>query len=435
MARLKIAMLSQTAGVVEEPIQSVKPIELYDQETENSINETNALHSEIEVVQQAMSDTEEVVQEMKEERAALEAAMLRGGADSFAMEALQRAVKRFEKRTGVDCKVRSIGLEGFQDRTTRMQSTKVAMEAALDYMKKLATMLTAAASSVLDKVNDFLGKLLVGAEKTAKRARDLDTALSAIEGKQAGADAKITTPSVLKYARLNDSVHDGSAFANDYAKHAASSESYRNADADFVKNWINSSNYDKIIQEAKTPDNEEAILKLITGATQDIPGAVLVDGLQTSKSKDVYLGDFAAVETSISTKSSWEELSKNYNKVKYSLQKSDNDYTVKEVKPLSVDDAKKIINGAIELMDAFKQIYQQQKQIDSEMKRILSESKSLLNDKNSPVDQLRVATGFVRSHSNAVMRKIADHRSYDINLTKAALDYVAASIKAIEGSA
>lgn len=194
MKRLNIAMLSQQAQA--EEVETQSELDVVGQQVEDSIAEATQVQAEIEGTQQAMDDAEQVVQEVEEERQVLEQAQQQGGAEQPAMEALQRAVARFEKRTGVACSIRSMGMESFSSKSTRVKGTKVAMEGAVEFIKKLIKMLTDALAAVWEKVAAFFEKIWVGAERAAKRAAQLEAAAKAAQGKTAAADAKVTTGSL-----------------------------------------------------------------------------------------------------------------------------------------------------------------------------------------------------------------------------------------------
>lgn len=407
--------------------------ESYGQFAEDAIVQANQRHSEIAKIQQAVQDTEDVALEAFEEHAALQTACARGGAEPVAMEALQRAVKRFEKRTGIAYQTKYLALESFESKATRMQSTKVAMEATGEYIKKLMKTLTDAVSGIWEKVKAYFDELMVGAERLVKRANKLQADLENVKGKEVQEDNVVTVPSVLEFARKDNKVVEGDDFVKAYSEHVKQSSSYRNADSEFVKTWVANNNYQEILDESKKQDNAPKLVELIAG-NHNQPQEKAEGGLQQVEIKGALLGDYVISEVLISKDSTWEELTKNYSKISSKIEKPQDDagLSVKSAIVLTPEQSEAILGSAIELMGSFKELRSQIKQIDTEVKKIMSETKTLDDDQNAPLDQIQVAGGYVRSHANAMMDKMTTQRGYDVNLTKAALDYVAASIEQIK---
>lgn len=430
MRKFTIAMLS---GDQSETNTKVLAQESYGQFAEDAIAKANQYRGEIDKIQQAMQETEDVALEAFEEHAALQAACARGGAEPIAMEALQRAVKRFEKRTGVQYQTKYLAIESFESKAARMQSTKVAMEATGEYIKKLMKTLTDAITSVWEKVKGYFEELMVGAERLIKRANKLQSDLSGVEGKEVQEDNVVTYPSVLEFTRKDNKLVEGDDFVKAYAEHVKESSTYRNADSELIKNWIAKNNYQEIIDESKKKDNHAKLLELIV-SKNEYPNEVVKDGLQHIETKGELLGDYVFVETLIAKDSTWEELLKNYSKLTGKIEKpqSNEGFTPKSAVVLTPEQCTVVLTNAIDLMNSFKELRSQIKMIDSEIKKIMNETRVLDADQNAPLDQIQVASGYVRTHANAMMDKMTSQRGYDVNLTKAALDYVAASIDQIK---
>jgi len=431
MARLNIAMLSEQAQT-QEVVEQQTELEVVGEQAEDAISEATQIQTEIDSAQQAADDAEEVVQEVEEERQVLAQAQQQGGAEKPAMEALQRAFARFEKRTGVSSVIRSMGMESFSSKTDRPHATALAMEGAVDFIKKLIKMLTDAMAAVWEKVKAFFEKIWVGAERLQKRADQLKAAAKAAQGKTAAADAKVTTGSVLAFARKDDKAVEGKAFADAYIKETAENfagkkQIEESLDA-FLKN-------DKTTELLSTSDKDQ-IVKLAIAVQGPVGSGKAVDGLQINKGPRM-LGDYVVDTTNIALDSTWEQLSANYNKVKSTIAldteaKSD---VVKDVKPMDANDAARVAEHASGHMASYKGMREDQKKFEARLKKIIDDAKNLGKDKEASADQLRVAAGVVRAIANKSMAMLVGSRSYDVNLTKAALDYVAASVKAATGKA
>lgn len=433
MARLNIAMLAQQEQAQNEVVEQQTELEVVGQQAEDAIAEATQQQVEIEQTQQAMDETEEVIQEAEEERQVLEQSQAQGGAEPVAMEALQRAVKRFEKRTGVVCSVQSMGLESFSSKTTRLQSTKVAMEGAVEYIKKLIKMLMDAVAAVWEKVKAFVEKIMVGAERLAKRAKQVEDAAKAAQGKTAPADAKVTTSSVLAYARMNDKAVEGSDFAKAYIAQTAAGFSSRKSREEALAEFVKGDTLTKILEESKKADNKEALAAavLATHISKEGKGE---NGLVNVEGDTRLLGDYVAASVYLAKDSTWEQISANYTKVKPMLVVAkDAKEGPKEVKVMTPEDARKVANQAAGHMSSYSDMREEQKKIDAEVKKLMAKAKELEKEKDAPTEQIRVATGVVRAIVNNVLQSLVAFRSYDVNLTKAALDYAAASVKAASG--
>ena len=435
MARLNIAMLSAQEQTQVEQVEVQSELDVVGQQAEDAIAEAVQVQGEIEQTQQAAEDAEEVVQQVEEERQVLEQAQAQGGAEQAAMESLQRAMKRFEKRTGVPSSISSMGMESFGSKTTRAQSTKIAMEGAKEYIKKLIKMLMDAVAAIWEKVKAFFDKIWVGAERLAKRAKQVEDAAKAAQGKTAPADAKVTTASVLKFARQDDKAVEGGKFVDAFIAQTADGFVTRKANEKTLAEFIKGDKVSAILAAAKKADNKEELTKAILEThISDPTSSKSEDGVVAFKGKTRLLGDYIESSVVMSKDATWEQVAANYNKVKGSIAVADDAKDgPKEVTPLTPEQAKKLANQAAGHMSSYKDMRSEQSKIDAEVKKLLAESKALEKEKDAPTEQLRVGTGAVRAAVNFVLQGLVSWRSYDINLTKAALDYAAASISAANG--
>lgn len=434
MARLNIAMLAQEAQA-QEAVEQQSELDVVGQQAEDAIAEATQHQVEIEQTQAAIDETEEVLQEAEEERQVLEQAQQQGGAEPVAMEALQRAVKRFEKRTGVPCSVKSMGLESFSSKTTRMQSTKVAMEGAVDYIKKLIKMLMDAVAAVWEKVKAFVEKIWVGAERLAARADKVKELAKSAQGKTAPADAKVKSSSVLAYARANSKAVEGGEFVTAYRKQTNDQFVARKLSESATKDLINGATVAKIIEQAKKKDNKEELTSAIRELASSGTEGTAKDGLRTVASKDRLLGDMVATSVTIDKAATWDQISSGYKNLKTSISSAEgvSKDAVKEVSPLSPSEAADLANNVATNMRGYLNMRKDHQAIDAELKKLMSQAKTLEKEKDIDTEQLRVATGVVRKTVESTLQGIVAVRAYEINLSKAALDYAAASLNLAVG--
>lgn len=435
MARLNIAMLAQQEAQVE-AVEQQTELEVVGQQAEDAIAEATQQQAEIEQTQQAMDETEEVVQEVEEERQVLEQSQAQGGAEPVAMEALQRAVKRFEKRTGVSCAVKSMGLESFSSKTTRMQSTKIAMEGAVEYIKKLIKMLMDAIAAVWEKVKAFFEKIMVGAERLAKRARQVEAAAKEAQGKTAPADAKVTTASVLAFARKDDKVVEGKAFADELISQTTEAHGLSAVVKELTDNLADPKKIELMLNFAKVPGNKDKIVKEILDTyPAESSSAKVENGLASDIAKDTLLGEYRLATTRFAKNATFDQVSAGYSQVKTQLARNENakESLGSDVKPLTPEDAKRVAHQAAGVMDSYKDLRTQKNKMEAGLNKLMADAKALEKEKDAPVDQLRVVSGYTRAHIGGLMGLLVAFRAYDVNLCKAALDYAAASVKLASG--
>lgn len=438
MKRLNIAMLSQQAQAQVEPVETQSELDVVGQQVEDSIAEATQIQAEIEGTQQAMDDAEQVIQEVDEERQVLEQAQQQGGAEQPAMEALQRAVARFEKRTGVACSIRSMGMESFSSKSTRVKGTEVAMEGAVDYIKKLIKMLLDAMAAVWEKVKSFIDKILVGADRLSKRAKKLAASAKGLSGKTAAADAKVDTGSVISFAHIDGSTLEGSEFAKAYIATLEKHDGATDLSIKKAGSGLESGRLAKLVDIAKVKGSEKEIIAAAYEEAKQLnalgEAGEVKDGYVTAE-KDGLMGGYSYVVKVYGRSISWEQLSKGYSGIYSKIVATENakENKAKELKVLSVEDCTKVAEAADKYMQMYVNLRDVIKLMDPETKKIAAEAKKLEKEKDAPVEQIKVATGIIRAVVNAHSEAMVSARGYDIRLTKAALDYVAASLSAADG--
>lgn len=442
MRRLTIAMLSaqevQTVADVVDIMQERTELDMVGSQAEDAMAEATQIQTDINQAQQAIDDTEEVLQEVEEERQVLEQAQQQGGIDKPAMEALQRAFSRFEKRTGVSCAIRSMGLEAFSAKSTRAHSTAVAMEDAKEFIKKIMESLINALSAVWGKVKDFLDKILVGTDRLIKRANVIKSAAEEAEGKVAPSDAKIKIASVLAFTRQNNKTVEGKAFAKTYVEQTKEFDENTALAKKYSLMAINGPVFSKLLDDVSVKDNKKAIIDFSVlnnaAALKDTVSNKL-SGLIHLSGKRRLLGDYIETGTIIDENTTWELLSENYNKIYYGFYKVGfaPEKVHGEVTPMTIADAMLVTERVAEHMASYSKLRQEHGVIEAELKKIVSKAKELEKAQDAEIDQIRVGVGLIRSIINSGINMRTSLRLYDINLAKATLDYAAASIRAANG--
>lgn len=436
MARLNIAMLSAQEQTQEEstPIEAQSELDVVGQQVEDSIAQATEIQFQIEQTQEAVQETEEVVQQVEEERQVLEQAQAQGGAEQAAMESLQRAMKRFEKRTGVPSAISSMGMESFGSKTTRAQATKIAMEGAKEYIKKLIKILTEAMVSMWKKVKGFLVKITEGAGKLLDRAKKVKEAVLGAKGETAPADAKVTEESVLAFAQVGGKAVEGDKFVTEFLKltdekGAAAKEVMKPFDDVDGNDFAT-----KLIEYANKEDKKGEIVQLAISFSGP-QGGKKEDGVVGYESDQQWLGNYKKDMAYYFAKdATYEQVAANQQKLSGGgLVVVNSDKKPESVKPLTVEQAIAISDRVIEIMETMKTPDKRVIEFEDAIEKVVTKSKELEKADDADVKQIQTATGIIRSKYNSAIAAIVSFRAYIAKLSKAALDYAVASIRAATG--
>lgn len=252
--------------------------------------------------------------------------------------------------------------------------------------------------------------------------------------KQKSNSDKITLPSVLEFVVLNGKTTEGSSFVSQYEKQTSDKNRYRETVNDYI-NQISSGAYADVLEAAKKDNNEDEITKLIKDIIVGPGSNVKIikdnkDGLiHYANSNDSYLlGDYCQEFINLSKDATWEQISNEYSKISFDLISKKREGKAEEVRPLSRKESNAVASAAINAMEKFKKLEEQQKKLGTGFNKLMTEAKRLGKDKSVSAEQLRVATGFVRTSVNAAIKMSVAVNAYELRLTKAALDYAAASL-------
>lgn len=451
MRRLNIAMLSaqemQTEANVTNIVQKRTELDMVGDQAEDAMVEAAQIETEITQAQQTIDDTEEVLQEVEEERQALAQSQQNGGMDRPAMEALQRAFARFEKRTGVPCVIRSMGLETFSAKSTRAHSTSVAMEGAKDYIKKIVDALMASLKAVIEKVVSFAKALLIATDKLEERAKSILRAAEDADGKVAPANSKVKSAQILDFTRKGNKPITGKAYVEAYAKqHQLTVDVYDLVHSAHVDGIESGTLNDLLI--AFTKDVKE---KEVEGIINKLTGAFTIKGAKYSNSsaagkgsngsvisecnKDqIMLGDYVITAEDYKKNAAYSDIVKFPSTFKagcYKLTDSENDAVDAQV--LSVKESGELAKEVIERLKAYKDHADFVRSLEMSLKSLVRKAQGLSATGEVNTTGLSVGSTIVRAYISGVINLTTTMQKYDVRLAKSALDYAAASIRAANG--
>jgi hypothetical protein len=152
---------------------------------ETEINETNDSIEEADDTAEALADIQEKMGETIEE----------GGMDEKSAEVVQVAVEHLCKRIGFSSKRAGFSMEGFKDKESRVQATKVAMEELGEKIKKIYDTIVEAIKKIIESVKTFFSNLFNVAKKNKARA---ETLLSASKNAKESEDKLVKVNDILQ---------------------------------------------------------------------------------------------------------------------------------------------------------------------------------------------------------------------------------------------
>jgi hypothetical protein len=451
MRRLNIAMLSaqemQTEANVTDIVQERSELEMVGDQAEDAMVEANQIETEINQAQNAIDDTEEVLQEVEEERQVLVQSQQNGGMDKPAMEALQRAFARFEKRTGVSCAIRSMGLEGFSSKSTRAHSTSVALEGAKEYVKKIVDALMTSLKAVMAHVVAFAQALLKSTDKLEERANSVVRAAESAEGKVAPANSKVKNATVLEFTNLANKQVSGKAYVEAYAKQHQLTEYVYSFVSEAYKSGIENGTLNDLLiaftKDVKEKEVEDVINKLtgtftIKGAKYNnaSPAGISSNGSDISESdkKQIMLGGYVISAEDYKKNVRYSDIIKFPSTFKAGCYKlTDAESTASDVPVLSVKESGELAKEVINRIKAYENHGGFVRSLDRALSNLVKKAQGLSAAEGVNTSGLSVGSSIVRSYVNGVINLTTTMQKYDVRLAKAALDYAAASIRAANG--
>lgn len=280
------------------------------------------------------------------------------------------------------------------------------------------------------EVREYLQKKGVKGFARPESARHNEETVKGVSNK------KINTPSVLEFATINGKATEPEDFVTEYSKQSANNELYRKALIKNIKE-VSSGSYAKVLDAAKKPENHEEVLKLIKENSDilDVSKMTVVDNKDgtvtySSRGNIHFLGDYYSEYTTLAKGATWEQILNGYSKIGFDFSQDKDKKEIKEISALTKEQINSLATTIVLTMEKYKEMENEQKKLDAGFNKLLAEARRLENEKDAPRQQLMVASGFVRATINAVMKTMVSINSYELRLTKAALDYASASMNA-----
>jgi hypothetical protein len=433
MTRIAIMALEGLEEVVEEVVEDTSVEEIVDQ-PENEIIEmaetTTELENHDDSIEEA-ADTAETLTDIHDE---MDASLETGGLDETAAAAIGVAVEHMCKRVGFPPNRNGFALEAFKSKASRIQATKIAMENIAERAKQLWAAIVAMFWKAVEMVKQFFIRLFDGAAKLAHRGEATIAAAKAKAGKAAPADAKVSGAAMSKYLRNGNMIVSGDDLVTAYTKFTGNNPSLNaqfyalGASDAMVKLFEAVNSNDKFDELLEKQFSEHNYGEKATGKE------VVVEGMDVYEDK-FGLGDMAVYYTLIPSGTPAGNIKPLLGKMGSKVAKVSGYTEIEkaEFPPMNADTATKLASVVKEAMDGYSKIKADIVKIETSQKNVATKAKAM-SGKDTPTDaannvsSVQACSRYVISVTTTLL---AQTRSHDINVAKAALDYCSASLAKI----
>lgn len=416
---------------------------------EASMIEMNDAAAEVADVDEGITEAVDTAETLDAMQDSMAEAVEEGGISEPAADAIRVAVEHMTSRLGFPRSVKVFpAMEGFSDKATRVQSTKIAMESIGENVKKIWAAIVAAFDRAVEWVKKFFAQLMDTSVRLVARADSLSKVATAKKSEKAPIDAKISAGGPLggfaKQLHVGGVVSSGSEFTSAFVKYVKSA-----GDLSFAQFKLAEDGQAAMAALMTTVGDDAAFISAGQGMVATFAEAAVG---QTSANKDMggegmevkeeklSFGDKSFFSVIVTDDSKAVTMA---GKVKFTIGDTTGskkaEVTTKDVTPLSpseVISVTKVAKTHMEAYAGFKKaisaIEGAQATIKKEMANLVKEaskdagSKASANSKN--------ASAIARAYISAVTAGSSSLRSYDISVCKAALDYCGASLKLLPGA-
>jgi hypothetical protein len=439
MARIAIMALEGLEEVVDAPVDAPMEdtsVEEIAEQPENEIIEMNSISDEMEDHSDSMEEAADTAETLTDIHDQMGESLETGGLDETAAAAIEVAVEHMLARVGFPPKRAGFALEAFKSKASRVHATKVAMEGIAERAKQVWAAIVASFKKVYEWIKNFIAQVLDGALKMEKRAEDVIKAAQAKKGKTPTADVKIKGSNLVKYLRNDNKIVQGSELIAQYEKHAKSNISNT---ADEISINITSNViclFDDIANQSAFDDYIETIFDFNHKRHESLGGVSPkeVDGMTVTE-EAFGLSDFAIHSTITRKGAKVDEIKGNLSKSKVSIDKRS---TYKEIDSgsefiaLTPDEVIELATAVQSHMKIFNSTKDKIAKLEAASDNISKKANAMIT--KDLKDEKQIANvNLVKVYSmkaiNTLTTLVSKTRSVDINITKAALDYCASSLK------
>lgn len=408
---------------------------------EAEIAEMTEIAVEMEEAEAAVDEGVETAETLGEMREQLEAAVDEGGVEPIAAEAIRIAVEHLRARVGMAKGQSGIAIEGFKSKTTRIQSTQIAIEAISDTVAKIWQAIVNAFGSAIEWIRKFFAGLFDAAKKVAGRAEKVAAAAKAKKGQVVPEGKKLEAGKLLKVLRLKNEVVAGEAFVKAYK--AQQGELYQNLSELVGEAAVESLGQaaEAVLADVADEAKFEAALKKLVAA---LPNPVASDaktelpkGMELKEANPL-LGDRALFVAGFAEDVELADVKANLSKVKVYIGEATGTQELKdtEVAVLTAEEAEVIAVQTKGHMDSYAQLKAAVDKLGQLQKKLQGKAKDVIKaagkDANA-AKNAQIAAAAARLVISMTTTVVAQFRNYDLSLANAALNYAALSLKTLEG--
>lgn len=313
--------------------------------------------------------------------------------------------------------------ESFRDKTTAAESTHLIMEGFTDTIKRIWAALVNMVSVIKEKIKAFFAAMLDAAERTRQRAVKLAAVAKSRSGGKPSADAKVKINGGV--LNVDGTVVVGSAFLGKLKEHYKTTQV--GAQNQLLAGFKEAGQ--KMIKAVGLINDEDKHNEMLFDAMSD-----LVTSSKNEVGKKLVFGQvgIVAVENA--------GLIAKVKPISVSIKKLEAAKEVKteEVSPLTADEAFKACNEMSEHLAGYKNVAEVVKRVNEIMDGVTAAAKagaaaaSKAKDEKgaAAANDIRKASSQLLANTNMVVTSL---RRYDLQVTGAALDYVANSLKESKG--
>lgn len=409
--------VDETPPVVDEPVE----IPVAEETPEEAIAQAEMAESDIEQADETIETASEDAQALSDIADTIENSEAVGGMDSASAAIAQVAVERLMERLSLGGHKAIPALEAFGGDSSRIKSTKLAVENIREQVKNVIQAIIAMVKKAYEFVKNYIKSILVASERMKARAEKLQAALDKVSG--SSKQEKISGDFV-KSLIIGDGVDAQKAL--EATSNLLDAGAGLTADmfgsikpADIVDIINNEDKYksfefrgfggEKLEKFSEKDENGFIAYKIVDTA---LPGGIQM----TIKMKSDAQAGAESFEALVAT---------SFDMVNGEAK------DITEAKTLTIEEAKAVVKAAIDQLDKMAGLKEQADNVEKYLAEMAGEVKKLKADKEDQAKSERIKLGakVLKSMSSLSVSPFVKSSKLSINTVKAALEYAAQSAK------
>jgi hypothetical protein len=325
--------------------------------------------------------------------------------------------------------------ENFSDKTSRVQATKLAMEAIKEMAGKVWAAIVRAFDQAIAWVVKFWDSLFDGAQKLEKRAEALQKAADGKKGGEVKKDAKIKSGGLLGVLNVGGAMVQGSAFVTKYKEFAKSTSQDSAAKAQSDAKKLSDAVAEMVSAIADKPAFDRHVGEAIAAVKSMAGGSVSAN--KDMGGEGVTVMEEPQVFGQISKYTMVPKEAVNFGSAKLMMAPSNGAKDLaaaEDISALTPAEVNDIASAAKQHMAGYQAFREFSKKINEFQKKTQAACKAAGNLREFEKSDAKVNAGIAGSAARSLIALtssgLSATRKYDITVTKAALDYCASSLKA-----